>query len=122
MDYVQLDSIIIEHGHLLGSFELASNFSNAPNKADIPRVSHLPAQQKFLFQPSGRDKPSIKSKGRSRYQSRDSCMGGVDNRLPLRDFSKVSLYRLLQNVFLCHDWLSLSHKLEFTQMLATKSV
>ena len=107
----------MEHGHLLGSFELASNFSNAPNKVDLPRVSHLPAQQKSLFQPSGRDKLSIKSNGRSRYQSRDSCTGGVDNRLPLRDFSKVSLYRLLQNVFLCHDWPSLSHKLEFTRML-----
>ena len=49
----KMDNIIMEHGLLLGSFELASNFSNVPNKSKVPECFHVFAQLKFLFQPGG---------------------------------------------------------------------
>ena len=49
----KMDNIIMEHGLLLGSFELASNFSNVPNKAKVLECFHVFVQLKFLFQPGG---------------------------------------------------------------------
>ena len=60
---------------MLNSFKLPSNFSNVSNRANISGCSYVAAQLKFLFQPSGRDKQSIDSRGVF-HQNGDSTQTG----------------------------------------------
>ena len=103
----ELENITMEHNRLLGSFEFVAKLSNIANKADLLRVPHSPAQQKSLVRPSGRES---RASVHRRFSSEQNSEKKEESTFNLNSVisAKRFLYCLLQDIFLCHDLLSLS--------------